>query len=78
MAIRLHCRSCRVELDRVPIAGGRVLVVCIGCEGWGLSTEVAHGARLGGFETRAVRARRAAAAARAAAANRSPRKARSR
>lgn len=42
----LACVECRCELERIPLASGRAVVVCLSCEMIGDEREVAHGAKL--------------------------------
>lgn len=46
MARILHCRLCRVELERIPIAGGHATLICLDCDLIGLAHEVEEGAVL--------------------------------
>jgi hypothetical protein len=42
----LICVSCRCEIERIEIAGGRVMAMCAGCEGYADAAEFAQGAPL--------------------------------
>jgi hypothetical protein len=60
MARILCCQWCRVEFDRIPIAGGHAALVCVDCDLLGLAHEVETGARL--YSAEQKRARRKSAA----------------
>lgn len=57
MARILHCRLCRVELERIPIAGGHAALVCIDCDLIGVAHEVESGAPLHVAEQARIQAR---------------------
>lgn len=42
----LICVSCRCEIERVEIAGGRVIAMCASCEGYADTSELAQGVAL--------------------------------
>lgn len=44
MARILCCQWCRVEFERIPVAGGHAALVCIDCDLIGLAHEVEIGA----------------------------------
>ena len=46
----LICVSCRCEIERVEIAGGRVLAMCASCEGYADAAELAQGVTLTALE----------------------------
>ena len=46
----LICVHCRCEIERVEIAGGRVLAMCASCEGYADAAEMAQGVELGAIE----------------------------
>ena len=46
----LICVSCRCEIERVEIAGGRVLAMCVSCEGYADAAELAQGVPLAAME----------------------------
>jgi hypothetical protein len=46
----LICVSCRCEIERVEIAGGRVLAMCASCEGYADAAELAQGVELTAME----------------------------
>lgn len=60
MARILCCQWCRVEFERVPIAGGQAALVCIDCDLMGLAHEVERGARPHVAEQKQLQRRRAA------------------
>jgi hypothetical protein len=57
----LLCFSCRCEVERIEIAGGRVVVMCVACEAYGDAAEAAEGRSLGRPAQPSARARSAAA-----------------
>jgi hypothetical protein len=42
----LICVSCRCEIERIEIAGGRGLAMCVSCEAYADAAEFAQGAPL--------------------------------
>jgi hypothetical protein len=42
----LLCVSCRCEIERIDIAGGRAVAICVGCEAYGDAGELAAGVTL--------------------------------
>jgi hypothetical protein len=44
MARIVSCRICRVECERVPLAGGRAALICVTCDLVGLAHEIELGA----------------------------------
>ena len=46
----LICVSCRCEIERVEIAGGRVVAMCASCEGYADAAELAQGVELTAME----------------------------
>lgn len=48
--MRLHCMSCRCEIERVEIARGRIVAICLACEAYGDAAELVAGVRLAAAE----------------------------
>jgi hypothetical protein len=44
--MRLLCISCRCEIERVDIARGRIVAICVACEAYGDAAELVAGVRL--------------------------------
>jgi hypothetical protein len=44
--MRLLCIACRCEVERVEIARGRVVAVCVACEAYGDAAEMVAGVQL--------------------------------
>ena len=42
----LLCVSCRCEIERIDIAGGRAVAICVSCEAYGDAGELAAGVAL--------------------------------
>jgi hypothetical protein len=55
MARILHCRLCRVEFERIPIAGGHATLICLDCDLIGLAHEAERGAPLHAAEQAKLR-----------------------
>ena len=45
--MRLLCISCRCEIERVDIARGRIVAICVACDAYGDAAELVAGVRLG-------------------------------
>ena len=48
--MRLLCISCRCEIERVDIARGRIVAICVACDAYGDAAELVAGVRLGPAE----------------------------
>ena len=44
--MRLLCISCRCEIERVEIARGRIVAICLACDAYGDAAELVAGVRL--------------------------------
>ena len=44
--MRLLCISCRCEIERVDIARGRIVAICLACDAYGDAAELVAGVRL--------------------------------
>ena len=44
--MRLLCISCRCEIERVDIARGRIVAICVACDAYGDAAELVAGVRL--------------------------------
>ena len=44
--MRLLCISCRCENERVDIARGRIVAICVACDAYGDAAELLAGVRL--------------------------------
>jgi hypothetical protein len=42
----LVCIGCRCEIERIDVAGGRVVAICVACEGYGDAAEFEAGVPL--------------------------------
>ena len=48
--MRLLCISCRCEIERVDIARGRIVAICLACDAYGDAAELVAGVRLAAAE----------------------------
>jgi len=48
--MHLLCISCRCEIERVEIARGRIVAICIACDAYGDAAELVAGVRLAAAE----------------------------
>ena len=48
--MRLLCFSCRCENERVDIARGRIVAICVACDAYGDAAELVAGVRLAAAE----------------------------
>ena len=44
--MHLLCIGCRCEIERVDIAGGRIVAICVACDAYGDAAELGAGVRL--------------------------------
>ena len=44
--MHLLCISCRCEIERVDIARGRIVAICLACDAYGDAAELVAGVRL--------------------------------
>ena len=44
--MHLLCISCRCEIERVEIARGRIVAICVACDAYGDAAELVAGVRL--------------------------------
>ena len=44
--MRLLCISCRCDIERIEIARGRIVAICVACDAYGDAAELVAGVRL--------------------------------
>lgn len=44
--MHMLCISCRCHIERVEIAGGRIVAICVACDAYGDAAELVAGVRM--------------------------------